>query len=441
MEEMIDICSMERSDVDKLYLCSTYFTIFYDRTKKYQVVFDTLSDSGGMKEVWCIVSNTARALKQRSLGMSIPRTKSSYFNNPQKIYSSKMFALLDKMVEDGWFIYYRGGLYNMNPDMPLQSVYMFTDKYLALWKGVNVSDEKSTVQAVQVKDRETKEILSNKGRKGVALKERSVLMLNEMLMNTQIFLDDIDVCVQQYTRIFNDNLQAGGRFYNTVGGVQTLPQKRRKTMQINGENVVELDFKAIHPALLYEKARQKAPDVVDYWIEHQWEGEFKPYPTFSPVFSPNDMSDEHTVRRLHKFAMLVGLNAKNIAGAVAGLSQEFFDDKKRAPEDRRYGEISYGVGLRGKPTFPSKKICEHVMLWNKPISEFFFKDVGVILQNVDSDIMALVIEELYGMGEVLLPMHDSIIVRESIADEAETIMRKAYKQLMDTDKFCFIERK
>ena len=329
----------------------------------------------------------------------------------------------------------------MNPDMPLQSVYMFTDKYHALWKGVDVSDEKSTVQAVQVKDRETKEILSNKGRKGVALKERSVLMLNEMLMNTQIFLDDIDVCVQQYTRIFNDNLQAGGRFYNTVGGVQTLPQKRRKTMQINGENVVELDFKAIHPALLYEKARQKAPDVVDYWIEHQWEGEFKPYPTFSPVFSPNDMSDEYTVRRLHKFAMLVGLNAKNIAGAVAGLSQEFFDDKKRAPEDRRYGEISYGMGLRGKPTFPSKKICEHVMLWNKPISEFFFKDVGIILQNVDSDIMALVIEELYGMGEVLLPMHDSIIVRESIADEAETIMRKAYKQLMDTDKFCFIERK
>lgn len=438
---IIEMIDMDKKEIDELYLSVSHFNIQYNTTKKYKQVVDVLKQYGGLKEVWCVVTNTARALNQRSGGLTIPKTKECYFNNSQGLSYTKMFRLLDKLVEAGLFVFYRGGLYNMNPDMPLQSVYMFTDKYHALWKGVDVSDEKPTVQAVQVKDRETKEILSNKGRKGVALKERSVLMLNEMLMNTQIFLDDIDVCVQQYTRIFNDNLQAGGRFYNTVGGVQTLPQKRRKTMQINGENVVELDFKAIHPALLYEKARQKAPDVVDYWIEHQWEGEFKPYPTFSPVFSPNDMSDEYTVRRLHKFAMLVGLNAKNIAGAVAGLSQEFFDDKRRAPEDRRYGEISYGMGLRGKPTFPSKKICEHVMLWNKPISEFFFKDVGIILQNVDSDIMALVIEELYGMGEVLLPMHDSIIVRESLADEAETIMRKAYKQLMDTDKFCFIERK
>lgn len=438
---IIEMIDMDKKEIDELYLSVSHFNIQYNTTKKYKQVVDVLKQYGGLKEVWCVVTNTARALNQRSGGLTIPKTKECYFNNSQGLSYTKMFRLLDKLVEAGLFVFYRGGLYNMNPDMPLQSVYMFTDKYHALWKGVDVSDEKSTVQAVQVKDRETKEILSNKGRKGVALKERSVLMLNEMLMNTQIFLDDIDVCVQQYTRIFNDNLQAGGRFYNTVGGVQTLPQKRRKAMQINGENVVELDFKAIHPALLYEKARQKAPDVVDYWIEHQWEGEFKPYPTFSPVFSPNDAADNHTVRRLHKFAMLVGLNAKNIAGAVAGLSQEFFDDKKRAPEDRRYGEISYGMGLRGKPTFPSKKICEHVMLWNKPISEFFFKDVGIILQNVDSDIMALVIEELYGMGEVLLPMHDSIIVRESIADEAETIMRKAYKQLMDTDKFCFIERK
>ncbi len=434
----------EEKEIEEMMLSVVHFNIYYNTTKAYQPVVDSISSLGGSKEVWCIVTNTARAIKQRARGLSIPKTKKYYLNNKQGITYRKMFALLDKMVEEGLLIFHRGGILSFKTEEKVQSVYMFTEKYLSMWGCVDVSKEDNGVlQEVIVRDRETGDVLSNRGRKGVAEKGRSVKMLNDMLCATQLHVDNSPVAVQQYMRVFNNSLEQGGRFYNTVGGVQTLSQTRRKEMTINGEEVVELDFKAIHPSLLYEKARQKDPVLVDSWIEKMWKNEYNPYPNYSPYFSPNDAEDFHTVRAIHKFAVMVGLNASSSGVAGRALCDEYFSDvrKKKAGEVHKYGDISYINGINGTPTFPAKKICEFVQDWNRPIANFFFSDVGIVLQGVDSDIMAIVIEELYEMGEVLLPVHDSVVVRKSIADTAERLMRKAYKDVMDTDVFCHISRK
>jgi hypothetical protein len=42
---------------------------------------------------------------------------------------------------------------------------------------------------------------------------------------------------------------------------------------------------------------------------------------------------------------------------------------------------------------------------------------------------------------VLLPEHDSVIVRESIKDRVQQYMRDAYKEVMGSDMFCYIEEK
>jgi len=43
--------------------------------------------------------------------------------------------------------------------------------------------------------------------------------------------------------------------------------------------------------------------------------------------------------------------------------------------------------------------------------------------------------------EVLLPEHDSVIVRSSIKDKVYRYMREAYKDVMGSDEFCYIEEK
>lgn len=422
-----------------MYTQATHFNLCYNRSKKYEHIASDIIKAYPKysKEVWCIITNTARALLYRAKAMSVPKNKIFYYNNPQDLNYRKMFALLDSMAEEGYFIYHKGGFLTKKSNA--QSVYWFTEKWLSLWEGVDVTEEKEYVQAVQVKDRDSGELLSNRGRTGVKELSMPVEKLNKLLEKTSIVVDKTHCSVQQYTRIFNDDLTKGGRFYNTAGGVQTIPQIRRAMLKIDDECVVELDFRAMHCSLLYEKVWQESPQEVEEWVSSMWDGSYNPYPIISPHFCAANFQDDWVVRKLNKYAVMVSLNAKDFSSAYKALASEWRDDNKR--EERKYAPLSYPIGLKDKPTFPASAICKHVQEWNKPISEYFFSDVGIILQNLDSMIVASVIEALYEDDEILLPVHDSVVVREAIADEVEMLMRKAYKEVMGSDKFCYIDRK
>ena len=75
------------------------------------------------------------------------------------------------------------------------------------------------------------------------------------------------------------------------------------------------------------------------------------------------------------------------------------------------------------------------------LKQLLYKDKGVQLQYVDSEIVAEVLNRLLMEDEVLLPEHDSVIVRSSIKDKVYRYMREAYKDVMGSDEFCYIEEK
>ena len=58
-------------------------------------------------------------------------------------------------------------------------------------------------------------------------------------------------------RIFKNDWCAGGRFYCDA---QNLSQEQRRTITINGEPCVELDYKSLHPRLMYNRVGLPAPD-------------------------------------------------------------------------------------------------------------------------------------------------------------------------------------
>lgn len=67
-------------------------------------------------------------------------------------------------------------------------------------------------------------------------------------------------------RVFNDGAwNRGGRFYG--GWWQSLPKAKRKTIRIDGEPTVELDFKSFHPRLIYHlEGRPLEPDDDPYFL-------------------------------------------------------------------------------------------------------------------------------------------------------------------------------
>lgn len=431
----------------------THFNIQYNESKKYRFILDFLESeigSGYRKEMWCFITNSARAIKYRAVGLSIPRDFKPYKDNPQKISHKRMVTLLDTLESMGFIDLYIGGIVDWHTMGGVGSITVLKDKFLSYFKGVDVSDEVDHFALVEIKDRITGEIKSNKGVRGVGKINMYMDEYNEKLILTEISKGEDLLAVQQYKRSFSDRIGFGGRHYNTSGGVQVMNQEERSELKINGEQVVELDFKAMHPSILYEQEYNKDPEAVTSWIDEVWQGDYNPYGAVMPFLEVDQAKVEwfrkkynkpsyDPVRNIAKHALMVCLNAKTYRKAYTQVTEEFRDDQLH------WGDIPPSTarfyGIVADKNFPGHTVCQAVAAHNKPIAEHFYKDKGVQLQYADSEIVAEVLNRLLMEDEVLLPEHDSVIVRASIKDKVYRYMREAYKEIMGSDNFCYIEEK
>lgn len=445
--------NMSREDRETLGLTLTHFNLYFNTSKKYKSVYDVLTNSVGkkcLKELWCVITNTARAISYRASGYYVSKDVRAYVGNKQKISATKMNRLLDTLVEKGYLIYYKGGVVSFKDETYVTSAYTFTTMFTNLWDGVDVSGEEDTFHLVQIRDRKTKELRSLAFKKGVGEMMSVLSSYNRILRGTDLSLQGKIVPVQQYARIFSDTLTKGGRYYNTVGGIQTMVASKRKDLLINQEVVSELDFKALHPSILYDKAWQNDPDLIEDW----WEDGYDPYDvkidflnvdvTKIKHMQDNFNASYNPVRNLVKFAVLVSLNARDLIGAYCALTQEFYADKKKWDNNlagAKYYGILCATNKDGGEVFPAKAICEAAQAANYPIKDYFFADAGVELQYLDSEIVAYVLTAMVAEGQVMFSEHDSIIAPVSCEERVWKLMQEGYERVVGSSKFCVIERK
>lgn len=446
----IDLWSIDKKERVQIQTRLTHFNIHYNQSKQYKHIVDEIMELGvGKKEVWCVVTNIARALKYKAIGLSVPRQRSAYSNNEQGISQRRMVILLDKLEENQYTDNFTGGVVDWKDLTTVQSCFVFKQKLLDLFIGVDVSQEQDNFHVVEIKDRSTKELKSKSGVRGVKIITEYMNAYNQQLMNTEISDETGLLSVQQYKRVFSDNLRQGGRIYNTAGGVQVKNEQERSYMKINGEDIVELDFKAMHPSLLYEQEYEENSEDIDDWISTTWGGDYNPYGAKMPFLKVNmekveafkntfGLAKYDPIRNLNKHALMVSLNAKTYQKAYVQVTEEFRADQvgwDKLTKDAKF----YGIESVGN--FPGHTVCQAVAAHNKPIAKYFFKDQGIKMQYLDSEIVADVLNRLLMEDEVLLPEHDSVIVRASIKDKVIGYMRSAYLELMGSDKFCYLEVK
>jgi hypothetical protein len=198
----------------------------------------------------------------------------------------------------------------------------------------------------------------------------------------------------------------------------------------------------MHPSILYEQAWQANEVYVEDWIDRVHGGSYNPYPYISPFISAEIPADSWVVRKINKYALMVSLNAANFKQAQLALANEWYNDLKHKGTDRRkYTDLTFGLGVNGKPTFPATNICKHLQDYNEPIAGAFFSDVGLALQNVESEIIGKVIDALISTDELLLPVHDSVIVKAELKEDVLKMMHYAYSEVLGSDRFCIIEAK
>lgn len=187
-------------------------------------------------------------------------------------------------------------------------------------------------------------------------------------------------------RLFKHDWITGGRLYGAFW--IDMPRVERATLLINGEETCELDYKSLHPHILYAWSIRKL--------------EFDPY--VIPGF-------EHVGREVGKKVFNRLINGKTTALK--------FIRKDYQPYLKSREELNAFVAA----------MIERL----SPIKKHFASQAWGWLQKEDSELALKVIERCMKEGIPVYPIHDGFRVRMSDKEQVEGIMNEAYKAIYGTN--------
>lgn len=200
--------------------------------------------------------------------------------------------------------------------------------------------------------------------------------LNARLLNQDEDRESIDFTRKTLHRVFNVDFEHGGRFYG--GWWIGLPSEFRKYIEIGRKHTVEVDFSAHHIRILYAKAGKKPP--------------LDPYQSEDCPYS----------RDVLKQVFLILINASGRESTIKACSQKGIKD--------------------------AETILEFLVKHHQPISDYFHSGMGLVLQREDSELAEEVMLRMGDRGAVVLPVHDSFIVRASFEDELYEVMEEVFSK-------------
>jgi len=418
---------------------------FRHKSKAYDPLVEQFTQQMGNRKyngVQWFFTNLANALKLGHSAMTVKLDRSYWSANKAKIGYRQVKGVVDWMVENGYVALYTGNKDFVAEWRSYPSVIKFEQKLIDL---IDIESVRLYIPSdrlefpIILKDRATKEVVELDITEGVLEMAQQMNTYNESVDAVCVKFNGESVPAIEYKRSFSGNLFQGGRLFVHGGSVQLLPERYRlKYLTIDGEPVAEIDYRAIHASLLYENVAQKENHV--YTLAKEG---FDPYSADRSFMVVDDMEiAKHRVkyglkkydpiRNLYKRALMMAINNPNHTKARAALNNDIYKDSKLELEDRAY------VGLL-KPN--PDQVLEALSAHNELIEDHFYKDNGVKLQFVDSQIALRVIDYLMQEGETCLAYHDSFAVKGSVAPLLESAMLSAWKDVMGENKFCFVERK
>lgn len=364
--------------------------------------------------------------------------------------------LLDKLAKAGYVKQLKG---TANSFERVATWSVATNKLLNLiaqYEDVSIctnSDEELLI--LRDDKKEPLKIIKKHEKKATELAKPASLMNNLIEADSvSIYIKDKDKKIRKplypiLHRVFNKakDLSLGGRFY---GSHCNKPQTERRTILIGDESTCEVDYSAIHPAILYAEAGMPMLD--------------DPY-TF------------HEDRNLCKSLMLRLINCNTVGGFKSSVTKSgnpetkkilrrYVEEKSKKllptellneyiPEvisDRKYNNKQFDVAYLNSLPYDVyaekiKNVCKGFIIgvpdnmsgevmYNNIVSRhkniahrFGVKDLGLYLQNKDSEIMSLVLTKLATQGIVALPVHDSVVVKKRHKDEAMRVMENSFEEV------------
>lgn len=189
-------------------------------------------------------------------------------------------------------------------------------------------------------------------------------------------------------RVFNYDWDHGGRLYG--GWWQTVPKSIRPYILMAGEPTEELDYKTLHPRLLFLRAGIEL--------------DFDPYSVPGLETADHRNLGKKTFNRLLNRKVMQGRSPTSIRGQRG--------DRAQLPKGYKF-----------------KDYLAQLLQPLDPIRQWFGSGEGLRLQREDSDLAIRVMTALANHGVAALPVHDSFIVQKRNRGILQAAMVESFREI------------
>ena len=276
--------------------------------------------------------------------------------------------------------------YKLNP----QDILKTKPNIIKTKPSINKKNNKKTKVEVEVKNsRRTYDVF------------KRVDNYNKLLLNSDIVPGKMDVMTEKethfanrtYTRRFvKSNLKLGGRFYGPYW--QTLPKRYRKLIKINGEEVIELDYNAMHLHLLYSKLNKS---LYDYYP-------FNKDPYAIPEYN----------RKIVKLVFTACINENCTRKNINHVGGQ---------------QVSKGLPDLFEEGLPYREMVDSLGKNHPEVAPLFYSEIGYEISYMESRVTDYIVTVLTKHKIPVLSIHDSFVVVKSKVSFLRTIMQEAFTKL------------
>jgi len=185
---------------------------------------------------------------------------------------------------------------------------------------------------------------------------------------------------------------------------QQLPEGERAKLLLNGEEVVELDYPAMHPHILYA-----------------WEGMQCPEGFYERIADLCGCS-----RSVAKSIMLFAINAPSYTSLSSAVNLDKAKETKAnlgrsEPEPILYDELK-------RQGLEPRNVVGAISEAHPTIAKYIFSGSAIRLMLTESDIVTTALLRLMELGIPALPVHDSLIVPKRHGGWVREVMEEAYRR-------------
>ena len=201
---------------------------------------------------------------------------------------------------------------------------------------------------------------------------------------------------------FTNNFRMGGRLYSHGRSYfQKYSKEKRRKITFENNPTIELDYKAIHPYLLY------AQEGIQYDLD--------PYSV---------VDDRPELRPFLKIILISMINNHTYYEAQR-VANNWLCTKKEKLEKQKIRKKIFDLGITKAGSFMDKFFIIH-----KPISKYLCSNsnTGLKLMYKDARIAVEVINHFVKQNIPILCMHDSFVIEEKYKEELREVMLKTYQK-------------